>query len=170
VGEEPENERKAKAEDETSDDGKIKRGVLAAVNDVTRKFSQTEREFSAEVENSTDDHEETAEEKERAAEIAEGIHKSIIEEEPPGRSRADRWIRDLVLDQSFQCSCVYSNRARFKPEGSNRPETGAVACLAIPAGNATEFSSPIYLLMYYYRYRFILTMLGEKPRYPGFRH
>jgi hypothetical protein len=89
VGKEPENERKAEAENEASDEGKIKRGVLAAVNDVAGKFSQTEREFSAEVENSTDDHEETAEEEERAAEIAKGIHKSIIEEEPPGRSRAD---------------------------------------------------------------------------------
>lgn len=58
--------------------------MLTAVNDVAGKFSQTEREFSAEVENRTDDHEETAEEEERTAEIAEGIHKSIIEEEPPG--------------------------------------------------------------------------------------
>lgn len=88
MGKEPENERKAEAEDETSDDGKIKRGVLAVVNDVAGKFSQTERKFSIEVEKSTDDREEAAEEEEGAAEFAEGIHKSIIEEEPLGRSRA----------------------------------------------------------------------------------
>jgi hypothetical protein len=59
--------------------------VFAAVDDVAGKFSETEGELSAEVENGTDDGEQGTEEKEDAAELAEGIHRSIIEEKPLGR-------------------------------------------------------------------------------------
>lgn len=117
VGKEPENERKAEAEDEASDDGKIKRGVLATVNDVAGKFSQTERKFSTEVENSTDEHEEAAEEEECTAEIAEGIHKSIIEEEPPGAFAGRRMNSRFgsgpilsVLLRIFESDSIDSNR------------------------------------------------------------
>ena len=62
--------------------------MVAAVDDVAGKFSETEVELSAEVENGTDDSEQGTEEKEDAAELAKGIHRSIIEERAPGR-RAD---------------------------------------------------------------------------------
>ena len=80
VGEEPEDERKGEAEDKASHDGEIKCGVFAAVNDIAGKFSEAQREFAAEEQKSTDDDEEAAEEEETAAEFAERIHESIIEE------------------------------------------------------------------------------------------
>lgn len=87
--EKPEEQGNGEAEYETSYDGEIEGGVLAAVDDVAGKFSETEGELSAEVENGTDDGEQATEEKEDAAELAKGIHKSIIEERPPG-GRANR--------------------------------------------------------------------------------
>jgi hypothetical protein len=39
MGEEPEEERKRGAEKQASDDGKVKRGVFAAMNNVTRQSS-----------------------------------------------------------------------------------------------------------------------------------
>ena len=86
--EKPEKHGNGEAENEASYDGEIEGGVFAAVDDVAGKFSETEGELSAEVENGTDDGEQGTEEKEDAAELAEGIHRSIIEERPPGR-RAD---------------------------------------------------------------------------------
>jgi hypothetical protein len=80
VGEEPENERKAETENEASDDGEIEGCVFATVDNVARKFSNTERNFSAEIEKSADDREEAAKEEEGTTEFAERIHKSIIEE------------------------------------------------------------------------------------------
>jgi hypothetical protein len=88
VREKPEKQGNGEAENEASYDGEIEGGVFAAVDDVTGKFSETEGELSAEVENGTDDGEQGTEEKQDAAELAEGIHRSIIEERPPGR-RAD---------------------------------------------------------------------------------
>jgi len=80
MGEEPEEERKAETQNEASDDGKIKRGVFAAVDDVAWESSQAERKLSTEVKKSTYDHEEAAEEQDGAAEFTERIHKSIIKE------------------------------------------------------------------------------------------
>ena len=60
------------------------------MDDVAWKFSETEGELTAEVENGTDDGEQATEEKEDAAELAKGIHKSIIEERPPGRRENGR--------------------------------------------------------------------------------
>jgi hypothetical protein len=74
VGDEPEEERNTEAEDETSDNRKVKRGVCAAVDDVAGKFSQAEREFSAEIQKGADEDEETSEEKKDAAEFAERAH------------------------------------------------------------------------------------------------
>jgi len=43
VGEEPEEEREGKAEDEAGDDGEVKRSMLAAMDDVSGKFAETKR-------------------------------------------------------------------------------------------------------------------------------
>lgn len=83
--EKPEEQRNGEAENEASYDGEVEGGVFAAVDDVAGKFSETEGELSAEVENGADDGEQGTEEKEDAAELAKGIHRSIIEERPPGR-------------------------------------------------------------------------------------
>jgi hypothetical protein len=80
MGKEPEEERKNGAEDQTGDDGEIERGVFAAVDDVTGEFAESEGELGPEVEQGADDDEDEAEQEKSAAEIAERIHKSIIEE------------------------------------------------------------------------------------------
>lgn len=82
---EPENERKNGAEHDTGHDGEIESGVFAAMNDVAGKFSEAEGEFAAEEQKSPDDNEEAAKEEESAAEFAERIHKTIIEEGWSGR-------------------------------------------------------------------------------------
>ena len=61
VREEPEEEREGGAKEEAGDDGKVERGVFAAVDDVAGKFSQAEGEFSAEIEKSAEENEKTAE-------------------------------------------------------------------------------------------------------------
>ncbi len=45
MGDEPEEEGKRNAEEKASDDGKIESGVLAAMNNVAGKFSETKGEF-----------------------------------------------------------------------------------------------------------------------------
>ena len=50
VGEEPEDQREAYAEDKASDDGKIKGGVFAAVDDVAGKAAESERQAPAKIE------------------------------------------------------------------------------------------------------------------------
>ncbi len=74
VGEEPEEEREGGAEEETRDDGEVEGGVFAAMDDVAGETAEAEGKFSAEVEESAGENEETAENKKRAAELAEGIH------------------------------------------------------------------------------------------------
>jgi len=74
VGEEPKQERQAEAENEASNNREIERGVFAAMDDVAREAAETQGEFSAKVKQRADENEETAEEEERAAEFAEGIH------------------------------------------------------------------------------------------------
>jgi hypothetical protein len=74
AGDEPEKERNAEAEDKASDDRKVKRGVFTVADDIARKFSQAEGEFSAEVEKSANEDKEAAEEKKGAAEFAERVH------------------------------------------------------------------------------------------------
>jgi hypothetical protein len=85
VGEEPEEERKGQAKNEARDDGEVESGVFAAVDDVTGESSEAEGEFAAKEQKSTNDDEETSEEEQGAAEFAERIHKSIIEEGASGR-------------------------------------------------------------------------------------
>jgi hypothetical protein len=74
VGDEPEEERNAKAEDKAGDDREVKGGVFAAVDDIAGKFSQAEGQFFAGVEKSANEGEEAAEEKKGAAEFAKRVH------------------------------------------------------------------------------------------------
>lgn len=80
VRDEPEEDGERDAEDQTSHDRKVERGVFAAVNDVAGKFSYAEGEFVPEIEKDTDQDEEPPEEDERAAEFAPWIHGVILPE------------------------------------------------------------------------------------------
>lgn len=75
VGEEPEEEREGEAENEAGDDGKVKRSMLAAMDDVSGKFAESKRQFRVEIENSANNYQQAPEEKQSAAEIAERIHR-----------------------------------------------------------------------------------------------
>ncbi len=77
MGEEPEEERKAETQNEASDDGKIESRVFTVVDDVARKFPEAQWKQKS---TNHDEDQEAAEEEESAAEFAERIHKSIIEE------------------------------------------------------------------------------------------
>jgi len=72
--EEPEEQRKCGAEDKAGDDGKVEGGVFAAADDIAGETAKTKRELAAEVEESTEENKEPAEEEESAAEFAEGVH------------------------------------------------------------------------------------------------
>jgi hypothetical protein len=78
VTEEPKKKREGDAEDQASDDGEVKGGVLAADGDIAGEFAQAEREFGSEIEESAQDKKEGAEEQESAAEFAERIHTRIL--------------------------------------------------------------------------------------------
>jgi hypothetical protein len=80
VGEEPEKKGKRDAKKKASDDGKVKRGVFAAMNDVAGKLSQAEGEFVAEVQKCTNKNEKCSQGKKGAAEIAERVHEVILPE------------------------------------------------------------------------------------------
>lgn len=82
---EPEEERERNAEEKTSDNGKVKRRVFAAVNDVAGEFSQAEGELVSEIEKSSEKDEKNAEQKKRAAEFAERVHEVIL---PEGASKS----------------------------------------------------------------------------------
>jgi hypothetical protein len=62
VREKPEEQGNSEAEYEAGHDGEIEGGVFTAMDDVAGKFSETEGELSAEVENGTDDGEQATEE------------------------------------------------------------------------------------------------------------
>jgi hypothetical protein len=74
VGEKPEEEREDEAEDEAGDDGKVKRSMLAAMDDVSGKFAEAKRQFGVEIEDGTDDEQKAPEEEESTAKFAERIH------------------------------------------------------------------------------------------------
>ena len=80
VGDKPEKERKRDAKKKASDNGKVKSGVFAAMNDVAGKLSQTEGELVAEVQKSTDQEQKCSKEKKSAAEIEERLHEVILPE------------------------------------------------------------------------------------------
>jgi len=74
VGEEPEKQAQADTEEQAGNDGEIKGGVFAAMDDVAREAAEAEGELGAEVENRADEDQKSAEEKERAAEFAKWVH------------------------------------------------------------------------------------------------
>ena len=78
--EEPEKQRKRHTKKKASDDGKVKRGVFAAMNDVAGKLSEAEGELVAEVQKSTNKNEKGSQGKKGAAEIAERVHLVILPE------------------------------------------------------------------------------------------
>jgi hypothetical protein len=78
VREEPIEKRKGETENEAGDDGEIESGVLAAMDDVAGETAEAEGEFTAEIEESADEDEETAQEKKHAAEFTERIHKQSV--------------------------------------------------------------------------------------------
>jgi hypothetical protein len=69
------------------------------MDDVAREFAEAEGEFAAEVKQSADDDEDEAEQEKSAAEIAERIHRSIVEEElPPASSLQNSLAQYLLID------------------------------------------------------------------------
>jgi hypothetical protein len=60
VRNDPEEEREHDTYDEAGNDGKVERGVFAAVNDVAGQFSQAKGEFTAKIEESTDKNQKAA--------------------------------------------------------------------------------------------------------------
>ncbi len=54
MGEEPEEKRKAQAEDKARNDGKVEGSVFAAMDDVAGKAAELQRKLSAEVEKGAD--------------------------------------------------------------------------------------------------------------------
>lgn len=85
VRDQPEEKGQRDAEKKTSDDGKVKRSVFAAVNDVAGQFSQAQRQLVSKIEKHTNQDEEPSEEDKRAAEFAEGVHEVIL---PEGTSKS----------------------------------------------------------------------------------
>jgi hypothetical protein len=76
----PEKEREGGAEYEAGDDGKVESGVFAAMDDIARETAEAQREFSAEVKQSADKDEESAENEDGAAQFAKGVHPGILPE------------------------------------------------------------------------------------------
>jgi hypothetical protein len=74
MGEEPEQESQADAEEDGSGDWEIERGVLAAVDDVAGKATEAEGEAVGEVEEGAGGDEDCAEDEESAGEGAGGVH------------------------------------------------------------------------------------------------
>ena len=106
VGDKPEEKGENYAEEKASNDGEVKRGVLAAVNDVAGKLSQTEGKLASEVEKGAEENKHCAEEKKRAAEIAKGLH-GLILPEAGNKSFPKRFFCSLlaVLD-IYVVSCI----------------------------------------------------------------
>jgi hypothetical protein len=80
MGEEPEEQRKPKAEEEAGDDREIESGVLAAVEDIAGNAAKTQRKSSTEVEKCADEDEEPSQNEEGAAKITERIHRTSLEQ------------------------------------------------------------------------------------------
>ena len=72
---EPEEQSKGRAEEQTGDDGEIEGGMFALVDNVTGKAAEAQGEFTAEVEKRAYDDEEPAENKKGAAKLADRIHR-----------------------------------------------------------------------------------------------
>lgn len=72
--EEPEQQAKRGAEHETGNDGKVKRGVLAPMEDIAGKSAQTEWKFAAEIKQRAYASEYCTKKKQQAAEITIRVH------------------------------------------------------------------------------------------------
>jgi hypothetical protein len=95
VGEEPEEQREAEAEDEARGDGEVKRGGFAAMDDVAGETAEAEREFSAEIEKSADKCQERGNDEECAAEFTQRIHQPKSMRGMRAKSKSDaqnRWL------------------------------------------------------------------------------
>lgn len=105
---EPEEERENNADDKTGHDGKVERGVLAAVHDVAGQFSEAERQPVAKIKKSTDQNDKTSEEDKSTAEFAEGFHNAILPE-PANQSLQRRPFLhlSLILDMPLMQSVRY---------------------------------------------------------------
>lgn len=82
---EPEEDGERDANYEASHNGKVERGVFAAVNDVAGQFSQAKGQLVPEIKKKTNQDEESSEEQKRATEFAKRVHKIILPE-PPDKS------------------------------------------------------------------------------------
>ena len=78
AGEEPQEQAETHAEQDAGRQGKVKRGMLALVNNVSRQVAQAERELAAEVEESADERKDTCYNEQRPAEFSQWIHLCAI--------------------------------------------------------------------------------------------
>jgi hypothetical protein len=74
VGDEPEKQGKADADEDGGGNRKVERGVFAAMEDVARQAAESEGQATMDVEDGTDSGQDQAEDQESAAEIAGGVH------------------------------------------------------------------------------------------------
>ena len=90
---EPEQQTQTEAEDEAGDDGEIKGGVFAAMDDVAGEAAEAEWKSCAEIKECAEEDEEAAKDEERAAEFAERLHAGIVPEATEiGRISEERFL------------------------------------------------------------------------------
>jgi hypothetical protein len=78
MGEEPEEQRKSKAEEEAGGDREIESGVLTAVEDIAGEFSKAKGESAVEIQHRASDDHHGAKQHQESAEIARWIHSWIV--------------------------------------------------------------------------------------------
>ena len=74
----PEEEREGHAEKQAGDDREVESGVFAAMDDVAGQPAEAKRKFLAEIKKSTQNDEQSTENKNRAAEFAKRVHSGIL--------------------------------------------------------------------------------------------
>ncbi len=74
MGEEPEKQREDGAEKQTGDDGKVKGGVFAAMDDIAGEPAEAEGELGTEIKKRAEEDEEGAEKEKSAAKFTHWIH------------------------------------------------------------------------------------------------
>src|SRR5262249_8016359 len=93
IGDEPEEQRQRHADYKANHDKKVKGRMFAAVDDVAKQFSQTEKEFVPEIKKDTNQHKKPSEENKKAAKLAKRVHKPNLLE-PTNKCR---WQIQLLL-------------------------------------------------------------------------
>jgi hypothetical protein len=78
VPEEPEEKSEGGAEEEAGDNGEIKGGVFASMDDVAGEAAKAEGKPPAKIKKSAQNDEESTENEEGAAEFARGVHSRIL--------------------------------------------------------------------------------------------